>query len=129
MLRSLLALVAVIVLALTLIGVATTMMAVVTERRAEIALRKALGADQRSIAWEFQCEAMVLGLVGGLLGAGLGFGLAQAISQSVFNRGVAFSGWLAASTVVASVLIAYLASRQPVRRATLVDPAQVLREE
>jgi putative ABC transport system permease protein len=129
MLRSLLALVAVIVLALTLIGVATTMMAVVTERRAEIALRKALGADQRSIAWEFQCEAMVLGLVGGLLGAGLGFGLAQAISQSVFQRGVAFSGWLAAVTVAASVLIAYLASRQPVRRATLVDPALVLREE
>jgi putative ABC transport system permease protein len=129
MLRTLLALIAGLVVALSLIGVATTMTAVVTERRAEIALRKALGAADRSIAREFLAEGLVLGGAGGLVGVGLGFALAAAVSQSVFGRGVGFTPWLALVTVAAATGVTYVACVVPVRRAAAVDPATYLREE
>ena len=81
-LQALVLLVTVIVLALTMITVATTMTAVVTERRKEIGLRKALGASNASVIWEFMGEGLLLGLVGGLLGAGFGFAFAQAITPA-----------------------------------------------
>jgi putative ABC transport system permease protein len=129
MLRLLLGLIAAVVLVLTMIGVATTMLAVVTERRGEIALRLALGAEDRSIRREFLVEGACLGLIGGLAGVGLGHGLAQLIGHSVFQRGVGFIPWLGLATVVVSTVVAYLASRRPVARTARIDPAQVLREE
>ena len=63
-LQALVYLVTIVVLLLTLICVATTMMAVVTERRKEIGLKKALGAENRSIVMEFLGEGFVLGGVG-----------------------------------------------------------------
>ncbi|KWZ74755.1 cell division protein FtsX [Actinomyces sp. HMSC06A08] len=129
MLRSLMAIITVIVLALIMIGVSTTMMAVVTERRNEIGLRKALGAEDRSIVTEFLGEGVVLGLVGGVVGAGLGFGLAQVISLNVFHRTVALHFSVIAATIVVAVLVSTLASAIPVRRAVEVDPALVLRGE
>ncbi|MDR0433369.1 MAG: FtsX-like permease family protein, partial [Bifidobacteriaceae bacterium] len=129
MLQSLLGLIAAIVLGLTMIGVSTTMVAVVTERRTEIALRLALGARVESIAREFFGEAMVLGAMGGLLGAGAGYGLAQIISLNVFHRSVGFVPWLALAAVAASVLVSRLASAWPVRRASQIDPAALLKGE
>ncbi|MDR2397690.1 MAG: ABC transporter permease, partial [Spirochaetaceae bacterium] len=87
-LKALVYLVTVVVLLLTLICVATTMMAVVTERRKEIGLRKALGADNRSLIAEFLGEGFFLGALGGCLGAGFGVFFAQAVAQNVFNRPV-----------------------------------------
>jgi putative ABC transport system permease protein len=129
MLQSLLALIAAVVLGLTMIGVTTTMMAVVTERRTEIALRKAIGADSRSITREFLGEAMVLGGLGGAVGSGAGYAVAQAISVNVFQRPVGFVPWLAAVAIVVSVLVTRLASVVPVRRASQIDPAIVLKGE
>jgi putative ABC transport system permease protein len=129
MLRSLLVLVSVIVLALTMIGVSTTMMAVVTERRVEIALRKALGASSQSIEREFIGEAVVLGAIGGAIGATLGFQLAKLVSQQVFAQDVQFNPVFATVCIAAAMLLAWLASRSPVSRAAAIDPALVLREE
>ncbi|MDR2564618.1 MAG: FtsX-like permease family protein [Bifidobacteriaceae bacterium] len=129
MLRSLLALITVIVLALTMIGVSTTMMAVVAERQGEIALRKALGASNREVEREFLSEGLALGAVGGLVGTGLGYLLAQVISLNVFHRGVAMTWWLALAAVGLSTLVAWAAALVPVRRAAEVDPAIVLRGE
>ncbi|MDR3360943.1 MAG: FtsX-like permease family protein, partial [Bifidobacteriaceae bacterium] len=129
MLQSLLAIVAVIVLALTMIGVSTTMMAVVAERRSEIGLRKALGASNRSVVAEFLAEGVVVGAVGGAGGVGLGYLLAVAISDNVFHRVPAFSPVLAVATLAVAVAVTWLANRIPVRRAAEVDPAIVLRGE
>ena len=128
-LQALVFLVTAVVLILTMICVATTMTAVVTERRKEIGLRKALGASDGGIIREFMGEGLLLGFVGGLLGAGLGFAFAQYVSVNVFSSSISFQGWLLPVTVVASVAVTGLACLLPVRSATEIDPALVLKGE
>ena len=128
-LEVLILLVTLIVLILTLICVTTTMTAVVTERRKEIGLKKALGAANANIVAEFLGEGCVLGLVGGLLGSGFGYLFAQSVSLNVFSRGIAFAPDIAVLAVILSVVVTGGASLIPVRIATSVDPAIVLRGE
>ena len=128
-LQALVLLVTIVVLILTMICVATTMTAVVTERRKEIGLRKALGASDTSIIGEFMGEGLLLGGIGGLIGSGLGFAFAQFVSTHVFSSSITFQMWLLPVTVIASVLVTGLACLAPVRSATEIDPALVLKGE
>ena len=128
-LSALVLLVTIIVLALTMICVATTMTAVVTERRREIGLRKALGASDKSIMLEFMGEGLMLGLIGGLLGSLLGFGFAYLVSTNVFNSTITFLPALIPITVFVALAVTALACIMPVRNATKVDPALVLKGE
>ena len=128
-LKTLVYLVTVVVLGLTMICVATTMMTVVMERRREIGLKKALGAENRAIASEFLAEGLILGIFGGLIGACGGLIFAQAISASVFDRSIAIEVHLIPVTVLVSALVTILACLIPVRRAVDVEPALVLRGE
>ena len=128
-LQALVLLVTVIVLLLTMICVATTMMAVVTERRKEVGLRKALGASNKSIIFEFMGEGLLLGAIGGLLGSVCGFIFAQAVSMNVFNSSIQFHWVLIPITIIVSVLVTGLSCLLPVRSATDVDPALVLKGE
>ena len=128
-LQALVYLVTAIVLLLIMICVATTMMAVVTERRKEIGLRKALGAGNRSLVVEFLGEGVFLGGLGGLFGAVFGFIFAQAVGLSVFNRSITFQPLLLPVTVAASIIITGAACIIPVRSATEVEAAVVLRGE
>ena len=128
-LQSLVLLVTIVVLALTMICVATTMTAVVAERRREIGLRKALGASNGSIIAEFMGEGVVLGAFGGLLGAILGFAFAQVVSRNVFNSSIRLMPWLIPVTILASVVVTGIACLIPIRSATQVDPALVLKGE
>ena len=128
-LQALVLLVTSVVLVLTMICVATTMTAVVTERRKEIGLRKALGATDREIIGEFMGEGLLLGGFGGLIGVFLGFAFAQYVSRNVFSSSITFQFWLLPVTVIASILVTGLACLMPVRNATEVDPAIVLKGE
>lgn len=128
-LQALVYLVTIVVLLLTLICVATTMMAVVAERRKEIGLKKALGAENRSIALEFLGEGLTLGALGGMLGTVLGFFFAETVSVNVFGRAISFQPFIAASALVVAIVVAGVACLIPVRVATAVEPAIVLRGE
>lgn len=128
-LQVLVLLVDLVVLLLTIISVLTTMIAVVTERRKEIGLKKALGASDRSIVTEFMGEGAGLGIFGGVLGVILGFFFAQQVSLSVFGRTIEFSWWIIPVTLGISVIITIVASIWPVKQATKIDPALVLRGE
>ena len=128
-LQVLVLLVDLVVLLLTIISVLTTMIAVVTERRKEIGLKKALGASDRSIVTEFMGEGAGLGILGGILGVILGFFFAQQVSLSVFGRTIEFSWWIIPVTLGISVIITIVASIWPVKQATKIDPALVLRGE
>lgn len=128
-LQALVFLVTIVVLLLTLICVATTMMAVVTERRKEIGLKKALGADNKAIVLDFLGEGCVLGALGGFLGIALGFFFAQSVSINVFGRAIGFSPMIAVFSLCLSIVVTGIASLIPVRIAINVEPAIVLRGE
>jgi len=128
-LQSLVYIVTLVVLLLTMVCVATTMMAVVAERRQEVALKKSLGASNQSIVCEFLGEGLFLGAVGGVLGVFLGFMFAQSVSVNVFSKSISFQPLLVPVTILASVLVTGLACLLPVRSATEVDPALVLKGE
>ncbi len=128
-LTTLVYLVTLVVLVLTMICVATTMMAVVMERRREIGLKKALGAEDRRIAGEFLAEGVALGLAGGLGGGLCGLLFAQLVSANVFGRSVSVELHLIPVTVAVSVLVTVAACLLPARRAMEVQPALVLRGE
>lgn len=50
------------------VGVMTVMMITVNERRKEIGMRKAAGANKKDIFWQFLYEAVIIGLGGVILG-------------------------------------------------------------
>ena len=129
MLQTLFWIVSLVVLVLTLVGVGTTISSIVSQRRNEIGLRKALGADSRAIGVEFYVESGIYGLIGGLLGTAIGYVLARVLCSTVFGRAIGFDWLLGAGSLLLSVAIAVIASIPPVRRATRIDPAIVLREE
>lgn len=128
-LQALILLVTIVVLALTLITVATTMTAVVSERRKEIGLRKAIGATDRSLITEFMGESVCLGFAGGVLGAIVGFIFAEVVSMNVFSSTISFRPWLAIVTVLVSIVITALTCLFPIRSATKIEPALVLKGE
>ncbi|MBQ1432732.1 MAG: ABC transporter permease [Ruminococcus sp.] len=128
-LQALVLLVTIVVLALTMICVATTMTAVVAERRKEIGLRKAIGASDRSIIREFMGEGMLLGLFGGIVGSVLGFVFAEQVSVNVFGSSLIFRPLLVPITVIASIAVTGISSLMPIKSATEVDPALVLKGE
>ncbi len=128
-LQALVLLVNLVVLLLTMISVLTTMLAVVAERRKEIGLKKALGAPSDAIFKEFLGEGIGLGFFGGVLGVVLGFFFAQRVSLTVFGRAIEFSILIIPFTLIVSVAITIIACWWPVKKATQIDPALVLRGE
>ncbi len=121
--------VTVIVLAIVTLCVNAILTAMVADRQAEIGLKKALGADDRRIALEFALETMVLaalaaaaGLVGGLL-------LAQALGQAMFASWIAFRPLVVPLSLGVILVTALAAAALPIRRATRLAPAVVLKGE
>jgi putative ABC transport system permease protein len=110
-------------------GIFTTMTANVADRRREIGLMKSIGAENRSIASLFLAEAAITGLLGGVAGFGVGVVLAQFIGLSVFSTTIAPSWEVLAVAIPIAIGVSLLASAIPVRRATAVEPAVVLRGE
>ncbi len=128
-LQSLVFIVTAVVLVLTMICVATTMTAVIAERRKEIGLRKALGASNASIMKEFLSEGVLLGGVGGVLGSVFGFVFAEIVSVNVFSGSITFRPFILVLSLLASIVVTGLSSLIPIRSATEIDPALILKGE
>lgn len=108
------------------VGIANVMLMSVLERRAEIGLRRALGATRRHIAMQFVSEALALALVGGVLGVLLGAGLAVA-----YALGQAWTPIIpavaAAGGILAALAIGAIAGFYPAMRAARLSPTDALR--
>ena len=128
-LQALVLLVTIVVLIITMISVYTTMMAMVAERRKEIALKKALGAENKLVMSELLGEGVLLGFIGGTLGVFLGFEFAQRVSLNVFGRAFNFQIALIPITIAVFIFITVAASIIPVRKVMDIHPAIVLKGE
>jgi ABC-type antimicrobial peptide transport system permease subunit len=122
----LLGLFAALALVLGAVGIAGVLAEVVARRRAELALRMALGATGPQVVREVAVRGLVLctwGLALGLIGAlWLGRGLSGLLFGVTAHDPVVFGG-------VACVLmgVAALACWLPASRVTRIDPATALR--
>jgi len=63
------------------IGISNIMLVSVTERTREIGVRRALGATQHNIMWQFLVEALVLSIMGGIVGVGFAVLTIQILQQ------------------------------------------------
>jgi putative ABC transport system permease protein len=108
------------------IGIANMMVIAVLERRAEIGLRRALGATRAHIAAQFLAEAVTLGFLGGIAGLAAGTAITAVVAAahhwSLLIPAQARWGGLAIAVTVAA-----LAGLYPAVRAARLSPAEALR--
>lgn len=102
---------------------ATTMM----ERRAEVAVMRAIGSSKFGVGALFGLEIAAIGLAGGVLGTLAGVFLARFVSQSVFHDQIEISVALPGMIIAAAVVVALLGAAQPLRRTLGMEPAVILR--
>lgn len=110
------------------IGVMNIMLVSVTERTREIGLKKAIGAREGRILWQFLTEAAVLTSFGGILGVAAGVGLSKIISQ-LTGAPTAISIPASIIAVVFSTLIGVVFGLLPAVKAARLNPIDALRRE
>ncbi|MCU1272486.1 MAG: efflux pump, inner rane subunit [Acidobacteriaceae bacterium] len=120
--------VAAVVLLVSGIGIMNIMLATVSSRIREIGIRKALGATNREIRFQFLSEAVVISVGGGLLGVVIGLALPYSIRFLTEYR-VPVSGLSAIVAIVVSSLVGILFGTVPAARAAKLDPVESLRYE
>jgi putative ABC transport system permease protein len=106
----------------------SAMATTVLERRSEIAIMKAVGAQDGLIFSLFAVEAGLQGLAGGALGAAAGVALARWVAAQVFGATLQWAPALPLVVIVLSVGAALAGSAGPLRSALRLDVAPVLRE-
>ena len=124
--HSLTSVLAAVTLAISGIGVLSVSFLNVADRKSEIALRMALGARRRDIAFLFIAENLLMGIIGTLAGIVLG-----AVSVAFLD---AFTGWslaidagVIALPLATSMALSFLFSVLPALRASRLQPSEALK--
>jgi len=107
------------------VGVANIMIISVLERRAEIGLRRALGATKGHIRTQFLAEAILLTLLGGTVGVALGAACTAIYAHNKhWTTVIPTEAWTGG--IAASLIIGALAGLIPALRAARLSPTQAL---
>jgi putative ABC transport system permease protein len=129
-LRIVLIVIAFIALLISGIGIMNIMLITVTERTREIGIRKAIGAAQKEIMWQFLIEAFLISGGGAVIGILIGVGIPVIVQQVL-------PGNLRVPISPMSVVLAFLVSCStglffgwlPAKQAAALEPIESLRYE
>jgi putative ABC transport system permease protein len=126
-------------LAVASLGIINTLVMAILERRREIGVLKALGAEDRDVRQLFFAEAGVMGLAGGLFGVLLGWAIGRAIQFATMiylkRQGMnppniwSVPWWLVLGAIVFAVVVSLASGIYPASRAARLDPVEALRYE
>ena len=121
----LLAAVAAISLLVGGIGIMNIMIVTVTERRQEIGIRKALGANQKDIMQQFLIESASITVIGGILGIIFGI-LISLVLEYIKGMSFALSFQACIVSFVFSLFVGIFFGINPALRAAKLDPVVAL---
>jgi putative ABC transport system permease protein len=108
------------------IVIANIMFIAVNERRAEIGIRRAVGATKRDIMAQFLIESVSIATIGGIIG--IIIGLLGLKTLSAFMKLPATVIWQPILlSFLSAILVGLLAGIQPARKAASMDPIEALR--
>ncbi len=125
---SLSALFGLLALGLAAVGLYGVMSHAVAQRRREIGIRMALGAERMSVLWNVLRQVLVLAVAGVVLGLPAALGAGQLIESLLFGLAPRDPATIAAAAAVL-IAVAALAGYIPAMRAMRVDPVIALRDE
>jgi putative ABC transport system permease protein len=115
------------------VGVMNIMYVIVTERIGEIGLKKALGAKNKDILYEFLIESVILTIIGGILGVLGGAIGAFIISKIAQSFGLTWDFivplWGVILSVSISAIIGIVFGVFPARNASKLNPIEALNKE
>ncbi|MFA6587652.1 MAG: FtsX-like permease family protein [Patescibacteria group bacterium] len=112
-------------------SIINTMIMSISERKREIGIKKAIGASNRSIAWDYTIEAGFIGIVGGIIGMLLGILVATIINTKTKASGAEIfliKAWFMAIVVGFSFVLGILAGVLPAIRASKMKVVDAIRE-
>jgi len=121
-------LIATVTLIVSGIGIMNIMLATVSSRIREIGIRKAIGATNREIRFQFLAEAVLISLIGGILGILIGLAIPFSVRFLTAYR-IPISGLSAIIAILVSSLVGILFGTLPATRAAQLDPVESLRYE
>ena len=126
-------------LAVASLAIVNTLVMAVLERRREIGIMKAIGADEADVKKLFFAEAAVMGTIGGALGVVLGWLIGRAIN---FGTNIYLARhrmpaenlwqvpwWLVFGAILFAAVVSLAAGIYPAARAAKLDPIRALRYE
>jgi putative ABC transport system permease protein len=108
------------------LGILSIMILIVNERKIEIGIRRAVGSRKRDIILQFLMESSFISLSGGMVGVVMGFIASVIIFQaSKLPFAISLTGILL--SFIASVAIGILAGIYPSKKATAIQPVDIIR--
>jgi len=115
-----------------IVGISNIMIFIVKERTKEIGIRKALGAQPKSIVSMILIESVLITAIAGYIGLLIGTGVLKAVGPSLkqyFITNPSVSTSLVISATIALVFAGTLAGYLPAKKASKIKPIVALRNE
>ena len=111
------------------IGIMNIMLVTVTERTREIGIRRAIGAERRSIITQFLIEAAMICGIGGIIGIILGYLFTLVAGKLLIHIILLPPVWITASAFALSVFLGIVFGIYPAMKASRLQPVEALRAE